>query len=162
MAPVDEAAQHTLWDIVRDVTFCMLVTQDGESLRSRPMTLESDESSGEFRFVTRLSSATVAEIADNDHVNLAFADPGTHVYVSVSGRARVVQDRELLRQVWEPKLAQFFDGGADDPDLAVIRVLPDRAEYWDGRTDVPAANWEFVRGGFDRALGGGENRKVDM
>jgi len=137
--------ETTLWNIVEDVTFCMFVTHDGTQLRSRPMTLKSEEASGEFQFLAAASSSTVAEIGQNPAVNLTFSDPGKNDYVSVSGVATVGEDRNLTRKLWSAYAGKYFGGGPDTADVTVIRVKPERAEYWDGESRVVKQAWNFVQ-----------------
>ncbi len=153
--------EFTLWNIVQDVTICMFVTNDGKQLRSRPMTLKSEEASGEFQFLASPSSATVAEIGRNPTVNLTFSDPGKSDYVSVSGHATVAQDRNLARKLWSPYAGKFFGGDPDTADVTVIRVKPALAEYWDGESQAAKRAWNFLK---EQAGAGdapkAENRKV--
>lgn len=134
---------ETVWDIVGDVTFCMLVTEDGEFMRARPMTLLSHRESGEFRFMVSADSANVKEVRKVPRVNLSFAEPETQTYASISGKAVVSQDAEIIKSIWTDDAAAFFDG-PEDPRIAVIRVLPSRAEYWAGESRSSAAgSWTF-------------------
>jgi hypothetical protein len=49
----------------------------------------------------------------------------------VSGTAELTSDRERIRRLWKPECRTWFPLGAEDPDLALLRVRVDRAEYWD-------------------------------
>ena len=51
---------------------------------------------------------------------------------AVAGRASIVNDRAKIEELWSPAMKLFFPGGKDDPDLCLIRVEVDSAEYWDG------------------------------
>lgn len=138
-------AKDTLWQLVNDVTFCMFVTWDGEAMRSRPMTLKSDESAGEFQFLAAQGSTTVAEIESNPLVNLAFAEPEEMDYVSVSGHAALSEDRELIAELWSPYAQKYFGEGPETAEVVVIRVTPHRAEYWDGESHSAKSVWNFIK-----------------
>lgn len=155
-------AEANLWEIVEEVTFCMLVTRDGETLRSRPMTLKSDEESGEFQFLAARTSETAAEVSRNPDVNLAFAEPKERDYVSVSGRATLGQDRALIARLWSPYAQKFFGGGPETADVVVIRVVPQRAEYWDGESHTAKGAWNFLTNGGNGGLRKAANEKVSF
>ena len=51
-------------------------------------------------------------------------------WVSVSGSARLVEDRARVQEMWSPLYQAWFDG-ADDPDLVLLHVDAHSADYWD-------------------------------
>ena len=64
-------------------------------------------------------------------VNVSYADPGEDTYVSMSGKARFVDDTALKESLWSPMAKAWFPGGVTDPDLALLAVRAHHAEYWD-------------------------------
>ncbi|MBA2722072.1 MAG: pyridoxamine 5'-phosphate oxidase family protein [Methylibium sp.] len=135
--PAERRAAHDkLWDMVRDIRFGMLTSRnaDGE-LRSRPLTtqnreLDSDAQESLWFFVSR-SSEVASEIADDPLVNVAFADTDNDRYVSVSGSARLVEDVQRVEALWSAAAKAWFPGGPTDPDLQLVAVKVEGAEYWD-------------------------------
>ncbi len=73
----------------------------------------------------------MADIARNAAVNVAYADPGSDRYVSVSGRSSLVEDMARKKRLWSKMAAAWFPGGVDDPDLALLKVEIVHAEFWD-------------------------------
>jgi general stress protein 26 len=118
--------------LIKDIRVAMLTTvaQDG-ALRSRPMATADVEFDGDLWFFTRASSPKTEELMDDQRVNVSFADGEESRYVSVSGRATLVRDRDKVRELWSPFHKAWFPEGKKDPDLALIKVTVDRAEYWD-------------------------------
>lgn len=107
------------------------VAHDG-SVVARPLqALEFDED-GVLWFATGLDSEKATEIRARPHVGLSFADHHANRFVSVSGPARMVHDREKIDALWSPAMSVFFPQGKDDPNLVLVRVEIERAEYWDG------------------------------
>ena len=123
-----------LWALIKDVRVAMLTTWDGHRLRSRPMHGFQDVFQGELYFYTRLESGKTREVVRYDQVNLAYAEPQRQVYVSVSGSAEVVVEPALLKKYWNSAVAAWFPEGLEDPDLALIKVRVEEAEYWDMTT----------------------------
>jgi len=141
----DETPQKAVWDLAQDVKICMLVTWDKIHLRSRPMTLRSDQGAGEFQFLAWLNSESVADIRSSPEVNLSFSAPGTQDYVSVSGYATVAQDSHMRRDLWTADAERYFGGGPENPAVAVIRVTPHLAESWDGASGTVRALCKFLK-----------------
>jgi general stress protein 26 len=124
-----------LGELIADVEIAMLTTVRGDGrLVSRPLrtVAASGPAGGELWFFVQAGSHKVAEIEREPHVNLAYAAPGRNTYVSVSGRARVVDNRAKVRELWTPLLNGYFPEGPDDRNLVLLRVDVDGAEYWDG------------------------------
>ena len=118
--------------LIKDIRIAMLTTvaEDG-SLHSRPMAMQQVEFDGDLWFFTGQDSPKVHEIEHEFHVNVAFADPSAQEYISVSGRARLVQDRSKAEELWNPAFKAWFPQGLDDSQLALLKVEVDHAEYWD-------------------------------
>lgn len=153
-----------LWEKIKDVRVAMLTTVNADgSLHSRPMFTQQEELQGGLWFFTSRSSAKAREIAGDHDVNLAYADPGKNLYVSVSGRGRLVQDREKARQLWNRMNEAFFPDGPDDPDLALLQVEPLSAEYWEGPAGKVRQLFSMARTmltGEHTALG--ENEEIEL
>jgi len=110
----------------------MLTTADSDgSLRSRPMMTQKTEFDGQLWFFTGVNSAKTDEVEREDQVNLSYADPGSETYVSVSGTASVTRNRKKMEELWSPLHGAWFPKGIDDPDIGLLKVTVEKAEYWD-------------------------------
>lgn len=158
-----EESLEKLWDKVKDVRIAMMTTVEADgSLRSRPMyTQEADAFNGELWFFTRDDSGKVREIMHNAQINLAYAEPDDQRYVSVSGRAQVTDDKAKEKELWNPALKAWFDG-LDDPQLTLIRVDADEAEYWEGSSNKVVQLFQMAKAAVTRERSGGENEKVKL
>ena len=119
-------------ELVKEIKFAMLTTQcpDG-SLHSRPMsTLQMDED-GSLWFFTAEHSGKIADIDGQGQVNLAYARTDKQDYLSVTGTAEVIRDREKMKALWTPWLKPWFQDGLDDPELILLKIRVDQADYWD-------------------------------
>jgi general stress protein 26 len=132
----DQAARDrrsTLYDLIKDIKFAMFTTHKPQGhLHSRPMTTQNksiDDEDQLWFFMSR-SSETVAEFQGDDQVNVSYADPGSDTYVSVSGIANVVENPLKKKSLWTDEAAAWFKGGPEDPDLALVCVQIEHADYW--------------------------------
>lgn len=153
-----------LAELIKDIRVAMMITvmPDG-SLRGRPMATQRTEFDGQLWFFTALDSMKVDEVREQQRVNLSYADPDNQRYVSISGRASVVTDPAKVRELWHPAYVAWFPLGLDDPNLGLICVEVDRAEYW----DAPSSKMVHLVGFVKAALTGeryepGENRKIEL
>jgi general stress protein 26 len=154
-----------LRELVKDIDFCMLTTIDeGGDLHSRPMSSNGDiDENGDIWFFTNASSLKVSEIEKLPKVNVSFADPDNQRYVSVSGTAQLVRDRAKIDELWRPEFKIWFPEGKEDPEVALLRVSLEKAEYWDSPSSTIGYALSFVSSlvtGKEPDMG--ENRKVDL
>jgi general stress protein 26 len=139
-------AIKTLGELIKDIKFAMLTTvEDDGSLRSRPMGTQQAEFDGDLWFFTGASSAKVGEVQRDRQVNVSYADTDHQRYVSVSGTAQLVRDRAKIEELWNPIFKAWFPDGLDDPDLALLKVAVERAEYWDSPSSKVVQLYGFVK-----------------
>lgn len=128
--------REKLWELIKDIKFAMFTTRHGNGhLHSRPMTTQNrrlDEDASLWFFMSR-SSGPVGDITVEPTVNISYADPDDDNYVSVSGEARVVEDRAKKSALWNKIAEAWFPQGIDDPDLALVQVRITHADYWESK-----------------------------
>lgn len=123
-----------LWQKIEHVRIGMLTTVSSDNaLVSRPMTSQKVDKDGLLWFYVSDESAVSQQIAARPDVNVSFASPEDSLYVSVTGRAEIVQDKALIHSMWNPIVAAWFPNGADDPHVALIKVDIHSAQYWDSK-----------------------------
>ena len=150
--------------LIKDVEVAMFTTTgvDGR-LYSRPLGTQEVEFDGDLWFATSADSPKVAEIALNPRVNVAYASPSKNSYVSVAGTARIVDDRAKIDALWSPAMKLFFPEGKDDPNLRLIHVQAESAEYWDGPGTLLGKALSFVLSAVqDEPSRLGDNGFVDL
>jgi len=154
-----------LRELVKDIDFCMLTTVDeGGDLHSRPMSSNGDiDQNGDIWFFTNSSSHKVSEIARLPKVNVSFADPDNQRYVSVSGSGELIRDQKKIEELWRPEFKIWFPKGKEDPEIALLRVRLEKAEYWDSPSSTIGYALSFVSSivtGKQPDMG--ENKKIDL
>jgi general stress protein 26 len=135
-----------LRQLVKDIDFCMLTTIDENGdLHSRPMSANGDiDHTGNLWFFTGVSSHKVSEVKSTPKVNVSFADPQNQNYVSITGAAELVRDRKKIDELWKPEFKMWFPKGKDDPEVALLRISLEKAEYWDSPSSTIAYAFNFV------------------
>lgn len=149
------------WDLMEKIGFAMLVTRDGEQMRGRPMSAFVERDHNAVYFLTDVRRHKDDEIAAHPEVNLAFADIGDQKYVSLTGIAAVSNDRAKIKELFSTPAKAWWDS-ADDPNIRVLKVTPNDAEFWDS----PGSLVSYVKMAAAAVTGSrpdlGDNRKVAM
>ena len=157
----DDDKTGKLWEMIRPIRFAMLTNDDGGMLRSRPMVASRRDFDGTLWFFTRASSHKVEEVRADDRVAVSYADPARQTYVSLSGHARLERDKALIRQHWGDGVRTWFPKGPDDPDIALLRVDVEAAEYWDAPSSVMVHAFGYVKAvTTGKAPNSGDNEKL--
>ena len=149
------------WELMEKIGFAMLVTRDGDRLRARPMSAYLERESNTIYFLTDARRHKDEEIARNPGINLSFADASAQKYVSLTGNAVVSNDRAKIKELFTTTAKAWWES-ADDPNIRVLKVTPDDAEYWDS----PGTIVSYVKMAAAAVTGTrpdiGENRKISM
>ncbi|MNJ59793.1 hypothetical protein D3C77_554920 [compost metagenome] len=66
-------------------------------------------------------------------------------FVSIRGKAELVKDQEKLRQFWNPMYEELLETTSDDPNLILIKVNAETAEYWDSGNKFKMVKFLFRR-----------------
>jgi general stress protein 26 len=159
----DEAIEK-LNGLIKDIDFAMLTTVDTDGvLRSRPMSTQDAEFDGTLWFFTSDKTHKVEEIERDNRVNASYAEPKDNVYVSVSGTATIVKDKAKMEELWNPILKAWFPKGLDDPNICLLRVDVEQAEYWDSPSSTLVQVVGFVKALVTgQRANGGENEKINL
>jgi len=119
-----------VWGLMKKIGFAMLVTKEGTKLRARPMTAHPERNENAICFLTDARRHKDEEIARNPEINLSFADASDQKYVSVTGTAMVSNDRAKIKQLFSMPAKAWWNS-AEDPNIRVLKVTPEDAEFWD-------------------------------
>lgn len=155
-----------LRELIKGIDFGMLTTLDEDgNLHSRPMSTNGDvEFDGDVWFFAGHDSHKVDEISRDSRVDVSFSDTDHHTYISLTGRAEVMRDQEQIDRLWKPSHQAWFPGGKDDPNIVLIKVSVEKAEFWTGPSGLVAQTVALTRALLTRKppVGMGENRKLDL
>lgn len=122
-----------LWSLIKDMRFGMLVHRHADgSLHSHPLTTQN-RSLDEGMLYFFLSKATrVGRCLELDgDVNVSYADTHKDHYVSITGHATISQDMDLKERLFNAMTKAWFPGGVEDPNLELVQVKIQHAEFWD-------------------------------
>ena len=148
-----------VWELMDNISTCMLTTHDGERIRSRPMAAFVRRDEDAIYFLGDARQHKDNEIERNPNVGLAFADG--QKFVSVTGHASVSQDKAKIKELWSPMVKAWWDS-PDDPNIRLLTVTPDDAEFWDGPGKIIGTIKMLAAAATSTRPNYGDNRKVTM
>ncbi len=120
-----------LQGLLQDFSTVMLITMGGPAgCHARPMAVARVDKNADLWLFTSRDSAKVREIGADARVQV-HGQAGWTNCVVLCGNATAVEDRALIRDIWKPAFKVWFPEGADDPNIVLIHVRGERAEYWD-------------------------------
>ncbi|MBW3543993.1 MAG: pyridoxamine 5'-phosphate oxidase family protein [Bacteroidetes bacterium] len=157
----------TVQDLIKkieNIEICMFSTLEADgSIVSRPMSTRQIEPDGILWFFTDEHSVKVDDVLHFDHVNLAYADTSKQTYISISGTAELVTDQARIQKLWSPVLQAWFPKGLEDPNLALIKVIPHTAEYWNASSNKMQQVFKIAKAIMKgKQYQGGEHGKINM
>ena len=129
-----------VWTLMKDIPVAMVVTHEGQgqNMRGRPMAARPAREEGAIYFLTDVDSPKAEEIRINNMICLALADYRSRKYLSITGRAEIIDDRDRIKQMWSVYDKAFWPDESD-PRIRILRVVPDSAEFWEGEGLVVTA-----------------------
>ena len=158
---IEPSDTDTVWSLMDKMSACMLTTHDGtgDQLRARPMNANVRPEQNAVLFLTDTRNHKDDEIAKNSNVCISFSDSSNQKYVSLTGTAEVLNDRDMISDLWSLAAGAWWRD-KQDPNIRDLKVTPVMAEYWDS-PDLITTNAQSA----EKALSGnrpnsGTNGKV--
>jgi general stress protein 26 len=139
--PWDQTETRRIAELIKDIDICMLVTRADGTVRGRPMSNNGRvEFDGDSWFFSYRETPKLREIEADPNVELAYVATDKGAWVSIEGRAEVVEDDERKRQLWDDSLEAWFTDGPDDDNVVLLKVRADRIHAWaDGKETLVEA-----------------------
>ena len=164
----DQAApRHELFTRIKDIRYGMLAHRAANGLlHSHPLTTlnkDIDEQAQLYFFIPRGSELHQRLSADSQ-VNVSYANPGEDCYVSISGTAAFIEDAARKEELWTPMAKAWFPDGPGDPNLVLLAVHIQHAEYWDVHESKLTQLYKMATAAMtgERPKGLGEHREVSL
>jgi general stress protein 26 len=149
-----KAEVEKLYEHIDDIEIAMMTTRrrDGH-LQSRAMATQKRAEGADLWFVTLDGAQKLHDIAGDPHINLSYYKDRTREWLSVSGRASIIRDRQKIHELWAPDWKAWFPKGddprhgtADDPRMVLIGVEVHAAAFFEVNKPQPVVLYELVKG----------------
>ncbi len=110
------------------------------------MSIQKLDEEGCFWFLSANDSNKNVEITDDKSVQLLFQGSDYSDFLNIYGTATISEDKEKIKELWEPILKTWFTEGVDDPRISVIKVKPAEGYYWDTKHNMAVGLVKRVAG----------------
>ncbi len=126
-------AREKMTSMVNDIDFAMLLTDlKNQPISAVPMSTKKVDDQGNIWFLSGLNSDHNTNIVNSPEVQLLYSDISDMEFISIYGRATIIADPAILKDLYEKTDDAWFTG-VDDPNLTAIKVVPEEAYYWDNK-----------------------------
>jgi general stress protein 26 len=131
-------AKKKIKELVDKAGTCFFCTniQGTQSFTTRPMSVQQFDEDGIFWFLSATDSYKNAQLASDPTVQLLFQGSSYSDFLQLKGTATINQDKQKIKELWNPILKTWFTEGVDDPRISVIRIDPQEGYYWDTKHNM--------------------------
>jgi general stress protein 26 len=124
--------EEKFWDELEHSPFVMLGVEGAREGATQPMTAmfeDQDRDRGTLWFFTSNDHDLTRAMGQTNRGIGAFSAKGHGLFASLRGTLSVDNDRATIERLWNPIVAQWYQG-KDDPKLALVCFEIDDAKVW--------------------------------
>lgn len=127
-----QAAIDKLKELVDNIDICLFCTAiDKGSLHAVPMSRQEVDEQGNIWFIANADSDTCRNINADKKVSLHFSKVSDYEFLIVTGTAELSRDQARIDKYWNSFMEAWFEQGKEDPNICLIKVTSEAAEYWE-------------------------------
>jgi general stress protein 26 len=132
--PTPKELEQKFWQALKSDMTMMLGLDGVEDGHTRPMTAQVEEGRPPIWFFTAKDTDIAKKLGSGHRAIATFASKDHELFATVHGRLVRDNDRAVIDRLWNPFIAAWFEGGKDDPKLALLRFDAERAQIWENAT----------------------------
>jgi general stress protein 26 len=118
-------------ETVDAVPTCLAITIDSNGdANARAINTSKLTDEWTLRFMTDRRTRKVGEIAQRGRMTLVYYHEAGGAYVTLVGRARIIEDVAVKQEVWRPANFKWHPGGPTDPNVVLVEFVAERIETW--------------------------------
>lgn len=125
-----EQLEEKFWKALKSDRTAMLRLVGVENGHTRPMTAMNEEQRGPIWFFSSRENMLVQHLNVGHRATIAFAAKDHELFACVEGSLWLQNDRAAIDRLWNPFVAAWYEGGKDDPKLALLRFEAQHLEIW--------------------------------
>ena len=138
-------AKQDFWDRIDGVQAGMLgLTSDGELVPMSPNLRE--ERDGKIWFITSTQSDLPTKLGDVAMpARFVVADAKSGLYTNLEGTLELVDDSQVLEEVWSVIAGAWFEDGKQDEDVQLMAFTPKMGGAWFSSTNPARFVYEIAK-----------------
>ncbi len=122
--------EKKFWKALHSDRTVMLGLDGVEDGHARPMTAQAEDDRSPIWFFTAKDSELVKHLGEGHRAIAAFASKDHDLFASIKGNLVMDNDPAVIERLWNPFVAAWYEGGKQDPKLALLRLDAEDAEVW--------------------------------
>lgn len=135
--PTPKELEEKFWKELKSDRTIMLGLRSGAESHSRPMTVQLDGDRGPLWIFTAKDTELAGQLGSASKPAFAtFVSKGHGLFASMQGQLQIDTNRAMVDKLWNKYVAAWFEGGKDDPKLALLRFDAEHAEIWEDASSL--------------------------
>lgn len=128
--PTSQELETRFWQALQSDMTMMVGLVGVDDGHMRPLTAQTEGEHGPIWFFSSKEASFVQELDRPSPAVATFTSKGHDLFATIHGQLRIDNDRRVIDALWNSFTAAWYEGGKDDPKLALLRLDPDAAEIW--------------------------------
>ena len=143
----DAEIEAKFWSALKSSPFVMLGLDGARDGHAQPMTaITEQDDSGPLWFFTTKDNGIVEALGESHRAIATYVAKGHDLFATVHGNLSATTDRATIDRLWNPHVEAWFEGGKDDPKIALLKLDTETAKIWlDGSSIAAAVKRMFGR-----------------
>lgn len=132
----EQDLKSKFWKALSSDMVMMLSLADVDNGHARPMTAQIEDHKSSIWFFTSTENALVKNIDRGSMGVGTFVSKGHDLYATIHGKLALDNDKDTIDRLWNNFVAAWYDGGKNDPKLALLRFDPTNGEVWLNNSNI--------------------------
>ena len=128
--PTPQELETKFWKALESDMTMMLGLDGIEDGHARPMTAQIESARSPIWFFTAKDNGIVQNLGKGNRAIATFTSKGHDLFATIHGKVSLDNNRPNIDRLWNRFVAAWFEGGKDDPKLALLRLDAEKAEIW--------------------------------
>ena len=133
----NKEAIDKLREMVDKIDIGMLCSfkKDEKQPHAVPMSRQEVDEQGNIWYLFSKQSETYQHLQADRQVSLIYAQPKDYEFLTINGHAEISRDEARIEKYWNKMMEGWFEKGKEDPNIQVLKIVPNDAYYWDQKSN---------------------------
>lgn len=145
--PTPQELEAKFWSALKSDMTMMLGLDGVEDGHARPMTAQVEGDHGPIWFFTSKEQHLAQKLGQSGRAIATFTSKGHDVFATIHGTLSLDTDPANVDRLWNRYVAAWFEGGKNDPKIALLRLDAEKAEIWEDASSLLAGLKTFLGAG---------------
>lgn len=137
--PSDNEIEARFWKDLKASPFVMLGLDGARDGHTQPMTAQFDDDHGPLWFFTTKDNGLTTALTQSERAIASYVGKGHDLFATIHGTLSVDNDPATIDRLWNSHVEAWYEGGRNDPKLALLRLDTEKAQLWLGGSSIGAA-----------------------